>query len=111
VGGQPGVQNDNIRHLAVAMAEVQRSEIAELKHRRQTLRFAPVDAKALEDLHAQHGAWSTPLPILRKDLIRRHVLTLPVARHAVVRERAEGAEGEESDARDHNGDAHPPSAT
>lgn len=47
-------QNDDVRRLAAAMAKVQRSEIAELNHRRTTLGFAPVDAKALEDLHAEH---------------------------------------------------------
>jgi uncharacterized protein (DUF305 family) len=48
-------ENDNVRRLATAMAKVQRSEIAELNHRRATLGFAPVDAKALEDLHAEHA--------------------------------------------------------
>ncbi len=40
--------------LAAAMAKVQRSEIAELNQRRRTLGFDPVDAKALENLHAEH---------------------------------------------------------
>jgi uncharacterized protein (DUF305 family) len=48
-------QNDNVRRLATAMAKVQRSEIAELNHRRTTLGFARVDAQALEDLHAGHS--------------------------------------------------------
>jgi uncharacterized protein (DUF305 family) len=48
-------QNDNVRRLATAMAKVQGSEIAELNHRRTTLGFSPVDAKALEDLHAGHS--------------------------------------------------------
>ena len=48
-------QNDNVRRLATTMAKVQRTEIAELNHRRTTLGFAPVDAKALEDLHAEHA--------------------------------------------------------
>ena len=49
-------QNANVQRLAAAMAKVQRSEIAELNHRRTTLGFAPVDAKALEDLHADTRA-------------------------------------------------------
>ena len=48
-------ENGDIRRLATAMAKVQRTEIAELNHRRTTLGFAPVDTKALEDLHAEHG--------------------------------------------------------
>ena len=47
-------ENGNVRRLATAMAKVQRSEIAELNHRRTTLGFTPVDAQALEDLHAGH---------------------------------------------------------
>jgi uncharacterized protein (DUF305 family) len=49
-------ENDDVRRLAAAMAKVQRSEIAELNHRRTTLGFEPVDAKALEQLHAEHTA-------------------------------------------------------
>jgi uncharacterized protein (DUF305 family) len=48
-------QNENVRELAAAMSKVQRSEIAELNQRRRTLGFEPVDAKALEDLHAHSG--------------------------------------------------------
>ena len=48
-------ENENVRHLAAAMAKVQRSEIAELNQRRKTLGLEPVDAKALEDLHAHSG--------------------------------------------------------
>ena len=48
-------ENDDVHRLATAMANLQRSEIAELNHRRTTLGFAPVDAEALEDLHAEHA--------------------------------------------------------
>ena len=47
-------ENDDVKRLATAMSKVQRSEIAELNHRRTTLGFTAVDAKALEDLHAEH---------------------------------------------------------
>lgn len=45
-------ENDNVRRLAASMAKLQRSEIAEMNSRRKTLGLEPVDAQALENLHA-----------------------------------------------------------
>jgi uncharacterized protein (DUF305 family) len=48
-------ENDNVKRLAVSMARAQRSELAEMNTRRKTLGLEPVDAKALENLHAHAG--------------------------------------------------------
>ncbi|HXY94949.1 MAG TPA: DUF305 domain-containing protein [Acidimicrobiia bacterium] len=44
--------NPDAQRLAAAMARVQRSEIAEMNTRRRELGLQPIDATALEDLHA-----------------------------------------------------------
>lgn len=48
-------ENEAVKRLAVAMAKLQRAEISEMNSRRKALGLQPVDATALENLHAHAG--------------------------------------------------------